>query len=505
MTPLLTTTTTNPMNSDEFRRQGHMLIDFIADYHSNIEQYPVLSRVKPGYLRQLLPPSAPYEAEPIEEIMKDIQSHIIPGITHWQHPSYFAYFPCSSSTAGILGELLAAGFGVVGFNWEASPAATELETIVMDWFGEMLSLPKPYLFSGDGGGVIMGTTCEAFIVMLVAARDQKLAEIGKDKIGKLVVYCSDQTHCALQKAAKVVGIRPGNVRAVATTRAASFALSPDSLESAVLADVEMGWVPLFLCATIGTTSTTAVDPLQPLCQVAKQHGMWVHVDAAYGGSACICPEFRHVIDGVEGADSFSLNAHKWFFTTLDCCCLWVKNPDALKRSLSTNPEYLRNQASDSGGVIDYKDWQLTLSRRFRSLKLWMVLRSYGVANLRSFLRGHVAMAKAFEKLVAGDDRFEVVVPRRFAMVCFRMTRTSEGSGSDDDGGDEGANNLMNKKLLERVNGSGRVFMTHALVGGIYLLRFAVGSTLTEPEHVMEAWKVIQEHADAIQGDYIHLY
>ncbi|CAI0407351.1 unnamed protein product [Linum tenue] len=325
--------------------------------------------------------------------------------------------------------------------------------------------------------------------MLVAARDQKLAEIGKDKIGKLVVYCSDQTHCALQKAAKVVGIRPGNVRAVATTRAAAFALSPDSLESAVLADVEMGWVPLFLCATIGTTSTTAVDPLKPLCHVAKEYGMWVHVDAAYGGSACICPEFRHVIDGVEGADSFSLNAHKWFFTTLDCCCLWVKNPDALKRSLSTNPEYLRNQASDSGGVIDYKDWQLTLSRRFRSLKLWMVLRSYGVANLRSFLRGHVAMAKAFEKLVAGDDRFEVVVPRRFAMVCFRMS----------------ANNLMNKKLLERVNGSGRVFMTHALVGGIYLLRFAVGSTLTEAEHVMEAWKVIQEHADAIQGDYKHLY
>ncbi|CAI0468486.1 unnamed protein product [Linum tenue] len=473
-----------------------MFVDFIADYYTNIEQYPVTSQLKPGYLRDLLPPSAPFEAEPIEEIMRDIQNHIIPGITHWQHPSHFAYFPCSASTAGILGEFLAAGLGVVGFNWAAAPAATELETVVMDWFGEMLNLPRTFLFSGEaaGGGVIMGTTCEAITVVLVAARDQKLDKIGRGEIGKLVVYCSDQTHCAFEKAAKVVGIQPGNIRAVETNKTTSFALSPDSLKSAIRADVAVGLVPLFLCATIGTTSTTAVDPLEPLCRVAKEHGgMWVHVDAAYGGSACICPEFRHVIDGVEGANSFSLNAHKWFLTTLDCCCLWTKDPNAIKKSLSTNPEYLKNRASESGHVVDYKDWQLTLSRRFRSLKLWLVLRSHGVGNLREFLRGHVAMAEAFERLVEGDERFEVVVPRRFSLVCFRMVMMTLSDNDDDGGG----NNLMNKKLLERINGSGRVLMTHAVAGGIYMLRFAVGATLTEPKHVMEAWKVVQQQADAI--------
>ncbi|CAL1397880.1 unnamed protein product [Linum trigynum] len=516
------TPTTNPMNPDEFRRQGHMFIDFIADYYANIEQYPVTSKVKPGYLRELLPPSAPFEAEPIEEIMRDVQSHIIPGITHWQHPSHFAYFACTASTAGILGELLSAGLNAQAFGWAASPAATELEMVVMDWFGEMLNLPRTFLFScgvrsrsnqelklepkpsksanvgGGGGGVIVGTTCDALIIVLVAARDRKLTEIGKDGIGKLVVYCSDQTHCTFEKAAKVVGIQPGNIRAIATTKTTSFALSPDSLESAIRSDVEIGMVPLFLCATVGTTSTTAVDPLEPLCRVAKEHGggMWVHVDAAYGGGPCICPEFRHVLDGIEGADSISVNAHKWFLTTVDCCCLWVKDSSAIKKSLSTNPEYLKNRASDSGDVVDYKDWQLTLSRRFRSLKLWLVLRSHGVGKLREFVRGHVAMAEAFERLVEGDERFEVVVPRRFSLVCFRMVVVMTSAGNDDDDGG-GGNNLMNRKLLERINGSGRVFMTHAVAGGVYMLRFAVGGTLTEPRHVVEAWKMVQEQADAI--------
>jgi aromatic-L-amino-acid decarboxylase len=480
----------NPLDPEEFRRQGHMIIDFLADYYQTIEKYPVLSQVEPGYLQKRLPNSTPYDPEPIESILQDVQEHIVPGITHWQSPNFFAYFQCTSSIAGFLGEMLSTGFNVVGFNWVASPAATELEMIVMDWLGEMLELPKSFLFSGNGGGVLQGTTCEAVLCTLVAARDQMLSRIGRENLVKLVVYVSDQTHSALQKAAQIAGIHPKNIKAIKTSKSTSFALSPSSLRAQICADIEAGLVPLFLCATVGTTSTTAVDPLGSLCDVAKDYGMWVHVDAAYAGSACICPEFRHFMDGVEGVNSISLNAHKWFLTALDCCCLWVKDPSALIKSLSTNPEFLRNKATDSEQVVDYKDWQITLSRRFRALKLWFVLRSYGVANLRKFLRSHVKMAEIFEGLVGMDKRFEIVVPRNFAMVCFRILSMSEERSNE-----------LNRKLLESINMSGRVYMTHTVVGGVYAIRFAVGATLVEERHIIMAWKVVQEHANVILNTY----
>ncbi|GMY38020.1 tyrosine decarboxylase 1-like [Fagus crenata] len=456
----------NPLDPEEFRRQGHMIIDFLADYYQAIEKYPVLSQVEP---------------EPIESILQDVQEHIVPGITHWQSPNFFAYFPSSGSIAGFLGEMLSTGFNVVGFNW----------TIVMDWLGEMLELPKSFLFSGNGGGVLQWTTCEAVLCTLVAARDQMLSRIGRENLVKLVVYVSDQTHSALQKAAQIAGIHPKNIKAIKTSKSTSFALSPSSLRAQICADMEAGLVPLFLCATVGTTSTTAVDPLGSLCDVAKDYGMWVHVDAAYAGSACICPEFRHFMDGVEGVNSISLNAHKWFLTTLDCCCLWVKDPSALIKSLSTNPEFLKNKATDSKQVVDYKDWQITLSRRFRSLKLWFVLRSYGVANLRNFLRSHVKMAKVFERLVAMDKRFEIVVPRNFAMVCFRILGSTVGILSEEHV------NELNRKLLESMNMSGSIYMTHIVVEGVYVIRFAVGATLVQERHVIMAWKVVQEHANVI--------
>ncbi|XP_021802943.1 tyrosine/DOPA decarboxylase 1-like [Prunus avium] len=501
---------TSALDPVEFRRQGHMMVDFIADYYQNIDKYPVLSQVDPGYLRKRLPESAPDNPEPIETILQDVQEHIVPGLTHWQSPSFFAFFASNVSIAGFLGEMLSTGFNVVGFNWVSSPAATELESIVMDWLGNLLRLPKSFLFSGNGGGVIHGSTCEAIVCTMAASRDQMLSRIGGDNIGKLVVYGSDQTHSALQKASQIVGINPKNFRAIEATRSTTFALSPESLKLAISSDIEAGLVPLFLCATVGTTATTAVDPLGPLCDVAKHHGMWVHVDAAYAGSACICPEFRHFIDGIEGVDSFSFNAHKWFFTGLDCCCLWVKNPGALISSLSANPEFLRNKPTDSKQVVDYKDWQIALSRRFRAMKLWLVLRSYGVVNLRNFLRSHVKMAKLFEGLVAMDQRFEIVVPRNFSMVCFRVspwvatskgTPTTPTSNSFHQNGIEDnvekCTNEVNCKLLEAINASGRVFMTHAVVGGMYVIRCAVGVTLTEEKHIAMAWKVVQEHADVI--------
>lgn len=488
-----------------------MVVDFIADYYENIEKYPVLSPVEPGYLRKLLPKSAPDYPEPIETILQDVQDHIVPGLTHWQSPNYFAYFPSSGSIAGFLGEMLATGFNVVGFNWMSSPAASELESLVMDWLGEMLSLPNSFLFSGQGGGVLQGTTCEAVLCTLVAARDQVLSKIGKENIGKLVVYGSDQTHSAFQKASRIAGIHPSNFRVIETTTSTSFALSPDLLRSRICSDIEDGLVPIYLCATVGTTSTTAVDPLGHLCDVANDYGMWVHVDAAYAGSSCICPEFRHFIDGVEGANSFSFNAHKWFFTTLDCCCLWVKEPNALIKSLSTNPEFLRNRATDSKQVVDYKDWQIALSRRFRAMKLWLVLRSYGVEKLRNLLRGHVNMAKLFEQLLGRDKRFEIVAPTNFALVCFRVSPSaitkriidesgifSENLGQDSEEADEKyRTNEMNKKLLESINASGRLYMTHTVIGGMYVLRCAVGATLTEESHIIMASKVVKQHADSI--------
>ncbi|KAI3866227.1 hypothetical protein MKW92_027122 [Papaver armeniacum] len=281
----------NPLDPDEFRRQGHMIIDFLADYYKNVEKYPVRSQVEPGYLKKRLPESAPYNPESIETILEDVTNDIIPGLTHWQSPNYFAYFPSSGSIAGFLGEMLSTGFNVVGFNWMSSPAATELESIVMNWLGQMLTLPKSFLFSSDGssggGGVLQGTTCEAILCTLTAARDKMLNKIGRENINKLVVYASDQTHCALQKAAQIAGINPKNFRAIATSKATNFGLSPNSLQSTILADIESGLVPLFLCATVGTTSSTAVDPIGPLCAVAKMYGIWVHVDAAYAGSACV--------------------------------------------------------------------------------------------------------------------------------------------------------------------------------------------------------------------------
>ncbi|KAK9936869.1 hypothetical protein M0R45_013691 [Rubus argutus] len=482
---------TKALDPKELRREGHMIVDFIADYYENIEKHPVLSQVQPGYLRKRLPESAQYDPEPISTILRDVQDHIVPGLTHWQSPNFFAYFSSTASTAGILGEMLSTGFNVVGFNWVSSPAATELENIVMDWLADMLQLPKSFHFSGNGGGVLHGSTCEAIVCTMAAARDQMLSQIGRENLGKLVVYGSDQTHSALKKASQIVGINAENFRAIKTTKSTEFALPPELLRSTICSDIAKGLVPLFLCDTMGTTATTAIDPLGELCDVAKDYGMWVHVDAAYAGSACICPEFRHFLDGVESANSVSFNPHKWLFTGLDCCCLWVKSPSALINSLSTNPEFLRNKASDSKQVVDYKDWQIALSRRFRALKLWLVLRSYGVANLRNFIRGSVEMAVIFEGLVKMDKRFEIFVPRKFSLVCFRIS-PSALSINDDDGD---ANGMI--KLLEAINASGKAYMTHAVVGNIYVLRCAIGATLTEEKHIHMAWEAVQDHAQAI--------
>ncbi|KAL8167544.1 hypothetical protein V2J09_009043 [Rumex salicifolius] len=478
-----------PLDVEEFRAQAHRMVDFIADYYKKIESYPVLSQVEPGYLRSALPKTAPYGGEPLEDILNDISHHIIPGMTHWLSPNFFAFFPATVSTAAFLGEMASTSFNCVGFNWLASPAATELEMIVMDWMAAMLKLPKSFMFSGSGGGVIQGTTSEAVLCTLIAARDRALSEIGGANISKLVVYGSDQTHSTFTKASKLAGILPQNIRLIKTTKSSHFALSPTQLHRAIKADVEAGMLPLYLCVTVGTTSTTAIDPIDRLADVAKKYDIWVHVDAAYAGSACICPEYRHYLDGVDRVDSLSLGAHKWLLSYLDCVCLWVKNPSLMIKALNTNPEYLKNKLTDSNTVVDYKDWQIGTGRKFKALKLWIVLRSYGLKNLQIHIRSDIRMAAMFEEFLKMDRRFEIVVPTKFALVCFRMNPYPRSNQTRIEG--------LNRKLLDWVNTTGKVYMTHTIVGGVYMLRFAVGATLTEERHVVAAWDIIKEGADRV--------
>ncbi|KAL9436183.1 hypothetical protein AB3S75_022272 [Citrus x aurantiifolia] len=477
-----------PMDAEQLRENAHKMVDFIADYYKSIENFPVLSQVQPGYLHNLIPDSAPHHPESLQNILNDIQEKILPGVTHWQSPNYFAYYPSNSSVAGFLGEMLSAGLNIVGFSWITSPAATELEMIVLDWLAKLLKLPEDFLSTGQGGGVIQGTASEAVLVVLLAARDKALKRVGKNSLEKLVVYASDQTHSALQKACQIGGIHPQNFRVLKTDSSTNYSLSPDSLAEAISRDLTIGLIPFFLCATIGTTSSTAVDPLLALGNIAKSNGMWFHVDAAYAGSACICPEYRQYIDGVEEADSFNMNAHKWFLTNFDCSALWVKDRNTLIQSLSTNPEFLKNKASQANMVVDYKDWQIPLGRRFRSLKLWMVLRLYGLENLQGYIRNHIQLAKHFEGLVAQDLRFEVVTPRIFSLVCFRLLPPHN---------DEDHGNKLNHKLLDDINSTGKIFISHTVLSGKYILRFAVGAPLTEWRHVNAAWEVMQDKASAL--------
>ncbi|KMT18885.1 hypothetical protein BVRB_2g029860 [Beta vulgaris subsp. vulgaris] len=476
-----------PLNPQNLPSEASKAINYIASYYENVHKYSVQSQVKPGYLREMIPDTAPPSPQSLEHILEDIDTKIVPGLTHWQNPNFFAYYPANASNAGLLGEILCSGLNVVGFNWISSPAATELEAIVMDWMGKLLNLPQDFLFSGGGGGVMHESTCEAVVCTLAAARDRALKVHGEEKITKLVVYASDQTHFTFQKASKLVGIPPQNFRVLATSSHTEFALSPDVLRAAMEADILQGLVPLYVCATIGATPSGAVDPIDGLAKTARTFGAWLHVDAAFAGSACICPEYRHYLNGVELADSISMNPHKWLLSNMGCSCLWLKNPKVLVDSLSSKPEILRNKATEFEDVIDYKDWQIALSRRFRALKLWIVIRRYGSMNLTSHIRSDVKMAKHFESLVQNDKLFELVVPRKFSLVCFKLRSVCK----------EEDERVINQKLLEFINSSGKAYMTHAMIGGTFAIRCAIGGTLTEKCHIDSLWKLIQEKAIAI--------
>jgi aromatic-L-amino-acid/L-tryptophan decarboxylase len=466
------------MTPGEFRRHGHAMIDWIADYHSRIESFPVLSQAKPGEIRASLPANPPAQGEPFDAVLKDVENLILPGITHWQSPNFFAYFPCNASGPGILGDLLSSGLNVQGMLWSTSPACTELETHVLDWLVSMLGLPEKFLSSNSGGGVIQDTASSAALCALLAARERATSYTSNKKgcDGRLTAYASTQTHSSLEKAAMIAGIGVDNLRLIEVDE--KFAMRPDALARQIESDKQAGLVPCFICATVGTTSSNAMDPIAEITFIARQHNLWLHVDAAMSGTAALCPEFRHLQNGVEFADSYNFNPHKWMFTNFDCNCFWVADRKALIQALSILPEYLRNQASESGAVFDYRDWHIQLGRRFRSLKLWFVIRHYGIEGLQHHIRRHVELAQQFAQWVRDDQCFEVAAPVPLNLVCFRHK-----------GGD-----AVNQQIMDNLNRSGDLFLTHTKLNGKFTLRLCVGQTNTEARHVENAWKRICEEA-----------
>ncbi|MGE5426804.1 MAG: pyridoxal-dependent decarboxylase [Methylococcaceae bacterium] len=470
------------MSSEEFRRQGKQMIDWIADYYETVEKYPVLSQVKPGDIASHLPMSAPEKSEPMSQIMEDVNSIIMPGITHWQSPNFFAYFPANTSGPSILGDLLSSGLGVQGMLWATSPACTELETRVLDWLADMLQLPPRFKSTSDGGAVIQDTASSAALSAVLAARERKTQYRTNDtgSLGNLVAYVSEHTHSSVEKAVKIAGIGKDNLRLIGVDD--KMAMRADLLQEAIEKDLADGLIPFFVCATVGTTSTNAMDPLEDIGKISQKYGLWMHIDAAMSGTAAICPEYRYLLNGVELADSFSFNPHKWMFTNFDCNCFFVSDRAALIRTLSILPEYLKNQATESGAVIDYRDWHIQLGRRFRALKLWFVIRHYGVQGLQYHIREHIRLAQKLVEWVRTSDNFKLVAPAPLNLVCFAHRK-----GND-----------FNRRLLETINKEGKIYLTHTVIQGQYTLRMCIAQTHTKVENVRQAWQIIQRKAQELE-------
>lgn len=470
------------MTPEEFRRYGHAVVDWIVDYYQRIESFPVLSQVQPGEIRAALPPEPPREGESFSTILHDLDTLIMPGITHWQSPNFFAFFPANTSGPSILGELLSAGLGVQGMLWATSPACTELETHVLDWLVDMLGLPEKFTSQSTGGGVIQDSASSASLCALLAARERatnfQSNEYGCD--GRLVAYVSSQTHSSVEKAVKIAGLGRQNLRTIEVDE--HFTLRPESLAKQIAQDRQAGLLPCFVCATVGTTSSHAIDPVPEIGRICQEEGVWLHVDAAMAGTAALCPEYRHIHAGMELADSYCFNPHKWMFTNFDCDCFYVADREVLIKTLSILPAYLRNQATETGAVIDYRDWHIPLGRRFRALKLWFVIRHYGVEGLRYHIRRHIELAQQFARWVEEDERFELAAPAPLNLVCFRHRA-----------GDE-----MNRQLLDYLNRSGDMYLTPTVLADRFTLRFCVGQTHTEAHHVQQAWKRIQELASQLE-------
>ncbi len=466
------------MEIEEFRRHAHRMVDWMADYMANVEEYPVRAQTKPGEVAARLPESPPVAAEPLDAVMADFERDILPGITHWQHPRFFAYFPANNSPPSVLAEMLTATIGAQCMLWQTSPAGTELETRVTDWLRQMIGLPEGF------HGVIQDSASSAILCAVLTAReratDWRANEAGLAGGAPVVVYTSDQTHSATEKGAKVAGIGRENVRLIETDPE-TFAMRPEALEAAILADKAAGRLPACLVANLGATGVGAMDDLEALGRIARAHGLFAHVDAAWAGSALILEEHQHLLRGIEHFDSFVFNPHKWLMTNFDCSAHYVRKPEDLIRTLSILPAFL--QSREAGSVIDYRDWSVPLGRRFRALKLWFVLRCYGVAGLQAIIRNHIAWAADLEAAIRAEPDFEICAPRQLSLINFRFAP----AGADD-------LDAVNARLLEAINDDGFTYLTQNRVRGAFAFRFQIGQTMTTAQDVRDAWRRVVEIA-----------
>lgn len=467
------------MTPQQFRQYAHQLADWMADYLENISQYPVKAQVKPGHILKQLPEKPPEHAERFEQIMLDFTTFILPGITHWQHPSFFAYFPANSSYPSVLAEMLTATMAAQCMLWDTSPAAAELEERMLDWLKQLTGLPHTL------HGTIYDGASTATLSAVLAAREQASSylvnENGFEQATPVFrVYTSAEAHSSVEKAVKVAGIGRKNVVKIPVDNA--FRLIPQALGQAIESDLANGFTPLCVVATLGTTGCTAIDPLQSIAPICARYKLWLHVDAAYAGTALLLPEYRWMIKGIEQADSFVFNPHKWMFTNFDCSAFYVKDKDALLKTYSILPEYLKTAHKDL--VNNYSEWAPQLGRRFRALKLWFVLRSYGVHQLQEKLRHHINLAHSLSHQMKQHPLIEIVAPVTLNLICFRVLIPSLSS-------DLQQLNALNEKLLYHLNQSGKMYLSHTKLNGMYTLRMVIGQTNVEKKHITEAWELIQ--------------
>lgn len=472
------------MHIDEFRRHAHQLVDWMADYLAQIEQYAVKPNIEPGDILAKIPLQAPSTAESFSQIFEDFCQTILPGMTHWQHPRFFAYFPANASPPSILAEMLTATLAAQCMIWDTSPAATELEERMMQWLQQACGLPKGW------HGVIQDTASTATLCALLTAREQHTQwqshEAGLYAHRPMRIYASEHTHSSLEKAVKIAGLGRQNLIYLPTN--SDFSLQPEALQQAIEADLQAGYQPLMVVANLGTTSTTAIDPLQAIASISRKYGLWLHVDAAYAGTACLLPEYRWMLEGIEQADSYVFNPHKWMLVNFDCSAYFVRDRQALLRTFSILPEYLKTGREEQ--VNNYRDWGIALGRRFRALKLWFVLRSYGIEGLQQLLRHHMRLAQWLKSNIDAHPHFECMAPVTFNLVCFRYHPPECNSPTQ--------LNQLNTQLLEALNRSGKMYISHTKLHGNYVLRLVCGQTYVQQQHIEQAWQYIQQVAEQLR-------